>query len=135
MHKGSRPYGFWQHEYEKHGSCATDLPQLDTQEEYFRQGIEWNKRYDLADMLDQADITPGGNYTWLEVYTAVKRGLGGRKPAVQCEHDKELNLKTLAQIYICFDKNLRLTDCTGISGGINIGCPRKDRFYFPGPAR
>ena len=52
MHKSPRGGdGFWRHEYEKHGSCATSLGQLDTQEEYFRQAIEWHRQYPLADIL------------------------------------------------------------------------------------
>ena len=31
VHKGSKEDGFWKHEYEKHGSCALSIPQLDKQ--------------------------------------------------------------------------------------------------------
>ncbi len=61
--------------------------------------------------------------------------LEGKNPAVQCEYDDERRTKTLSQIYICFDKRLRVTDCNGIAGGINLGCPKKQKFLYPGPAR
>ncbi len=60
--------------------------------------------------------------------------LGGKNPSIQCEFDEERRTKTLAQIHICFDKQLRLADCDGISGGLNINCPRKDKFLYPGGA-
>ena len=105
------------------------------QEEYFRQGLRWHREYPLAEILGSAGVIPGGNYTWLEVFKAVESELDGKNPAVQCEYDEVAKTRTLSQILICFDKRLRVVDCDGIAGGINIGCPRRDKFLYPGPAR
>ena len=38
VHANTKRFGFWKHEWEKHGTCAVDNPQLDTELKYFRKG-------------------------------------------------------------------------------------------------
>lgn len=33
---------FWRHEWEKHGTCAEQLPELGSEHKYFKQGLDWN---------------------------------------------------------------------------------------------
>ncbi len=63
-----------------------------------RLGVELNERFPLSDYLKSADITPGGLYSYDSVLEAVRRRLGGKNPAVQCEYDREARRHALAQV-------------------------------------
>ena len=134
VHKNTEEFGFWRHEWEKHGTCAMDNGRLDTEFKYFRTGVELNERYPLSDYLRAANVTPGGSYTFGQIYDAVRAGLGGRaNPAVQCEYDRDARTHVLSQIDVCLDKRLRIMDCDQIHGGTNHGCPSGDgqRILYP----
>eukprot|EP00094_Tigriopus_californicus_P008842 TCALIF_08523-PA protein Name:"Similar to Ribonuclease Oy (Crassostrea gigas)" AED:0.17 eAED:0.17 QI:189/1/0.75/1/0.66/0.5/4/0/272 len=130
VHANTGEYSFWKHEWEKHGTCAMELGPLDTEFKYFKQGITWNEQYPLSKFLNDAGIVPGQKYTFKEIFDAVQNRLGGHRPAVQCQYDDEHDVKTLAQINICFEKSLQLTDCDPIKGGVNLFCPRFAREIF-----
>jgi ribonuclease I len=38
---------FWQHEWQKHGTCAESVPAYTGEFNYFSQAIALNKRFDL----------------------------------------------------------------------------------------
>ncbi|KAH0550242.1 hypothetical protein KQX54_018327 [Cotesia glomerata] len=46
IEKGSGE-NFWQHEYEKHGSCASSIEALNTQYKYFDQGLKLFEKYNI----------------------------------------------------------------------------------------
>lgn len=133
IHANAEEDSFWAHEWKKHGSCAANLTQLDSELKYFTQGVEWNIKYPLYDILSAASIVPGSSYSFNQIFTAVQSQIGGHRPAVICEYDEKLHNKILAQINICFDKDLELTDCDRIKGGINQFCPKGDdaHIYYP----
>ncbi len=62
VHKNSEEFGFWSHEWEKHGNCAKDNYKLDSEYKYFHMGIELNEEFPLVKYLDAAKIVPGGTY-------------------------------------------------------------------------
>lgn len=41
----TKKYSLWEHEWKKHGTCAVQLPQLDSLLNYFQQGLTWIKEY------------------------------------------------------------------------------------------
>ena len=59
MHANSPKDGFWKHEWEKHGTCAMQLPQMDSELKFFEEGVALNGRFPLQKYLSDADITPG----------------------------------------------------------------------------
>ena len=59
VHANSPKDGFWKHEWEKHGTCAMQLPQMDSELKFFEEGVALNGRFPLQKYLSDADITPG----------------------------------------------------------------------------
>jgi ribonuclease T2 len=86
IHSGNT-YSLWQHEWDKHGTCATALPMLDREDKYFGQGLKWIKQYDMKNILSQSGIEPNvQGYFPKDVWNAVQKSLG-KNPAVHCYVD------------------------------------------------
>ncbi|XP_020618786.1 ribonuclease Oy-like isoform X2 [Orbicella faveolata] len=49
---------FWKHEWEKHGTCSTNLPFLDSEHKYFEVSLSLNVKYDIFSVLQQSGIVP-----------------------------------------------------------------------------
>lgn len=108
-------YSFWKHEWKKHGTCAVQIPQLNSVLNYFNQGIAWIKQYNMADILAKMNVIPNNTgYQLPVIYNAVKSYLG-KNPTVECVGDKQKEA-LLSEIRICFDKSLNLIDCHGNDG-------------------
>jgi len=123
---------FWEHEWTKHGTCAMQLKVFNTELKYFSQGLALNEKFPLAQYLAQANIKPGKIYETKDVFEAVKKGIGGKNPALECQHMPEDFVKpVLTQIGICLDKNLSVIDCDKTHGGIYGKCPPFDFIEFP----
>ena len=56
--KSVSPSSFWKHQWMKHGTCGVQSERLNTQLKYFKQGLEWNKQYNITKALDQCGIHP-----------------------------------------------------------------------------
>lgn len=77
----------WEHEWTKHGSCATSLPALDSELKYFKQGLIWSKQYLLNDLLTKGAIIPNGKYPISQIWNTLKTGLG-KIPEIRCFVEK-----------------------------------------------
>ena len=64
MHANSKEDSFWRHEWEKHGTCAAQLPQMDSELKYFEEGVALNAKFPLQKYLSDASITPGTFAHW-----------------------------------------------------------------------
>lgn len=80
---------FWAHEWKKHGSCAEQLPAFDSELKYFSQGLEWNKQFNVNDMLEAQGILPNNSksYKAEDFENAIKAYIGV-KPILHCVTDK-----------------------------------------------
>jgi ribonuclease T2 len=86
IHNGSM-YSLWKHEWTKHGTCATALPALDSEDKYFGQGLKWIKQYNMKNILSQSGIEPDvQGYFPLDVWNGVQKSLG-KNPIVRCHVD------------------------------------------------
>ncbi|XP_073989102.1 ribonuclease Oy-like isoform X1 [Rhodnius prolixus] len=103
---------FWRHEWEKHGTCAAQLPQLSTEFTYFLQGLNWNSEYNVTTMLQESDIVPGKTYNISTIWSAVKKSIG-KNPHLACFNDPVSKSSYLLEVRICFNKSLELVDCDG----------------------
>jgi len=128
VHANSPKDGFWKHEWEKHGTCAMQLPQMDSELKFFEEGVALNGRFPLQKYLSDADITPGYLYDYEGISSAVEKGLGGIKPAVKCDYDHMLKASVLSQISVCLDKSLEPIGCERAYGGLNQGCPGEGKL-------
>jgi len=127
----------WQHEWIKHGTCAAQLPQLDSELKYFSKGCELGKEVPLLAWLAAGGVTPGGSYKLAQVWEAVTTGTGGLKPHIDCDWIEHKHY--LSEIKICFDKSFAMVDCDGIIRDKNLQkrkdskgtCPRHGEFVYP----
>lgn len=115
IEKGTPLDSLWRHEWQKHGTCAAQLPQLDTENKYFGQGLAWIQQYSMSSLLSQANIYPGSAYP-LDQFSKALRLMLNTTPAIGCVKDHATGTEYLFEIKICFGKDFKLTDCDGIVG-------------------
>ncbi|KAG9451324.1 hypothetical protein H6P81_011289 [Aristolochia fimbriata] len=90
---------FWEHEWEKHGTCSESVL---TQYQYFQTALNLKQKANLLQILQDAGIKPnGGFYTTEAISEAIREGLG-YAPGIQCNVDKGGN-RQLYQIFLCVD--------------------------------
>lgn len=101
---------FWAHEYEKHGTCASAIPQLDTQFNFFKTTLSLIQQYNAIPMLKQGGgIKPSdSNHVTTPDAEAAIRNVFGGTPAFTCTSGK------LNSVYLCFNKDLTPIDCDGL---------------------
>ncbi|KAG8223489.1 hypothetical protein J437_LFUL004957 [Ladona fulva] len=140
IQNGTSRYALWEHEWEKHGTCATAIDQLNSEEKYFHQGIVWAEKYDLSNILSENNIHPGPKgLTAQSIAESVKKSLN-RNPYLECYKDHaslttiETNEEYILEIRICFDKSLELVDCDGINvlgtKGSLTNCPGGEPIFY-----
>jgi len=122
---------FWQHEWEKHGTCAMQLEVVNNEYKYFNKGLELNQKFPISQYLTEADILPGGLYRTEEIIDAVKNNIQGKNPALECEKMEEFLDPVLTQIGICLDKNFEVIGCEQTHGGIYGRCPHSGIIEYP----
>lgn len=116
----TKQFTFWKHEWDKHGTCASVEPEMNSVINYFKQGLEWNKQYRLSDILGQSKIFPGkAGYTPQQISDGVK-SVTKTNPIVQCVTDKHTKESMISEIRICFNKSLELIDCDHTSPSNNF---------------
>ncbi|XP_037801498.1 ribonuclease Oy-like [Penaeus monodon] len=124
----------WSHEWKKHGTCAAQLPSLNSEKKYFEKGLEWVTQYDYVAVLGQHKIYPDDvqTYTREALFAAVK-DMFGVDPSIDCIYNKKTKQHELSQIKLCFDRSLHLVDCDGIIGAneekVLGNCPFKGITY------
>lgn len=107
----TKPNSFWKHEWEKHGTCASVLPALNSVPNFFKQGLEWNNAFKLHEILADNTISPNPKgYTINEIYTTVKGHINA-DPMIQCVTDPHTKQSLLSEIRICFNKSMNIIDC------------------------
>lgn len=57
---------FWEHEWDKHGTCSLNNPYTLTQFDYFNHSLNVYSEYDPRKKLDQEGIVPNGTYSITE---------------------------------------------------------------------
>eukprot|EP00761_Pharyngomonas_kirbyi_P011435 gb/GECH01011460.1/.p1 GENE.gb/GECH01011460.1/~~gb/GECH01011460.1/.p1 ORF type:complete len:237 (+),score=47.00 gb/GECH01011460.1/:1-711(+) len=79
--------GFWEHEWEKHGRCATQ--DFKSEEDYFYHGLKLHKDLDILNAFQNHGIHPDHDKTWpqSQLISAVKN-THGVTPIFQCSGNK-----------------------------------------------
>jgi ribonuclease T2 len=114
---------FWEYEYRKHGSCATDIfPQPS---DYFQTTLELNDKYDVNDVLDKAGVpfTTSSSPSRTKILSALEAAWG-KSSVIKC--DSEL----VSEIWTCFDEGLEMIDCPS---SLRNSCPASG-LKFPAGA-
>lgn len=127
----------WEHEYLKHGTCAAQLPVMDSELKYFATGCELGKANPITSWLEVAGVVPGASYDIGTVFDAVVAGTKGARPHIDCDYVEGEHY--ISEIKICLNKNLTLVNCDGIHGTKKHGgkapmgtCPHHKEFVYPG---
>ncbi|KAG9451323.1 hypothetical protein H6P81_011288 [Aristolochia fimbriata] len=91
---------FWEHEWEKHGTCSESIL---TQYQYFQTALNLKQQANLLLLLQDAGISPdGGFYSLKAIREAIEGGIGGHVAGIECNVDEGGNHQ-LYQIYLCTD--------------------------------
>lgn len=99
---------FWEHEWEKHGTCSES--NLD-QHAYFEAALTLKKQVDLLQALKKAGINPDGKTYSLEDIKDAIKGASGFTPWVECNKDQSGNSQ-LYQVYLCVETSgSQLIEC------------------------
>lgn len=104
----------WKHEWLKHGTCASVLPKLASENKYFGQGLVWLQQFSMSSVLSKSNIVPDDapvNIT--DIHKAITDTLT-RNPSIHCIQDPKTGELYLDEIRICFSKTLELVDCDGV---------------------
>ncbi|XP_064484264.1 ribonuclease Oy-like [Ornithodoros turicata] len=119
---------FWKHEWQKHGTCATSVSQLDGLYNFFNTTLLLYKQHNLTDYLYNSGIVPSEDKTYsvAEIEEALTDDLKGATNLV-CYRTKNLTAPVLSEIRLCLDKELKAINCTTR----HSGCGRKDIYYLP----
>ncbi|CAL8243468.1 unnamed protein product [Lota lota] len=124
---------FWKYEWQKHGTCAAILEELNSQHKYFSKALELYHKMDLDSVLRKFNITPSPElYSFPAIESAIE-DFYGVKPKIQCvHHDKGDEAQSLGQIEICFHSDFTLLDCDKETVGVGLrfgkGAARASEF-------
>ncbi|XP_044163167.1 ribonuclease Oy-like isoform X2 [Acropora millepora] len=121
---------FWGHEWDKHGTCSTNLAYLNTEQEYFNLALKLNHKLNVSNALELHGITPSNKWTYkvnhivnaLHEYFQVL-------PTVSC-CDKDSG-KMLSSVELCLNKTLPLAlmDCPRKT--LNHDCEYNESVWYP----
>lgn len=87
IHKGSKPYSFWKHEWDKHGTCAVTAKPLNNEFNYFQAGLKLFQKYNMMDVLAKANILPGNKYMVQDMFVRIQKVLN-KRGQIMCVVDK-----------------------------------------------
>ncbi|XP_012527579.1 ribonuclease Oy [Monomorium pharaonis] len=128
IQKGSHPYSFWKHEWNKHGTCAVTVKALNNEFNYFQVALKLLDKYNMIDVLSKANILPGNKYMVQQIFMGIQKVLN-KKGQIMCVVDKN-GESYVVEIRICFDKTLQLIDCDGIHN-FPTNCNRNKEIIYP----
>ncbi|KYQ50172.1 Ribonuclease Oy, partial [Trachymyrmex zeteki] len=93
IQKGSKPYSFWRHEWDKHGTCAISVKDLNNEFKYFQTALKLLDEYNMIDVLAKANILPGNKYTVQNYLTGIQKILNKRGQVMCVVDQKTINIK------------------------------------------
>lgn len=134
---GTPEASLWQHEWLKHGTCASVLEELSTENKYFGQGLAWLQQYTMNNLLSKASVEPGNKYDTIDFHNAIKSSIK-TNPSIHCVREKHHSGEQyLSEIKICFNKQLELVNCDGVLGlpqyddGVITNCDSNLQINYP----
>lgn len=121
---------FWAHEWTKHGTCASTLPQLNSVYNYFNKGLKLHKQFDIFSILSDSNLLPNNNnYTIDDLSSAVLTRLHVT-PQIECVVDSKTKESLLSELRLCFDKSFTLINCTSQNLELTNCSKNKPIKYF-----
>jgi len=87
IQNGSRPYSFWKHEWEKHGTCAITVKALNNEFKYFQTALKLLEEYHMTNILAKANILPGDKHMVQDILVRLQRILN-KRGQIMCVRNK-----------------------------------------------
>ncbi|XP_018497521.1 ribonuclease DdI [Galendromus occidentalis] len=109
-----RYFTFWRHQWQKHGTCANDVPQLNSLVKFFETTLKLAKQHDIKKYLENSNIRPSRQQTYQpqQIMRAFADDLPSKLDVV-CSDFRGKSV--LSEVRLCFDKSLKPIDCRGQS--------------------
>ncbi|XP_069116314.1 ribonuclease Oy-like [Argopecten irradians] len=113
MYIDTKDESFWQHEWEKHGRCATTLPATANEYLYFKKGLQLMEKFSASTLLKNMGILPSmtAHYRLDQIQFALMRELGNKTVVIQCTKDHKTGLDMIFEVEICLDRQFNPVDC------------------------
>eukprot|EP00762_Andalucia_godoyi_P003111 ANDGO_01066.mRNA.1 Extracellular ribonuclease LE len=126
------PLFLWEHEWEKHGTCAEDL--FPDELSFFTNTLNLRKRVDVLASLSIAGIVPDDHsqVKRTDIIAALEKSLLLPDNAVmlECFWDKETSTQYLSEVRLCIGKSADLPFCSYPSTMSDNTC-REDTVVIP----
>lgn len=127
---------FWEHEWEKHGTCALSLSQVTNEKDYFTTTLDLRKKYDFDGILAKASILPDDSksYELNDIEEAISNALNV-EPIVTCYNKN--GKQYIAEMQVCLDKSLDLIECKSVQGKAMLSyssenpCNSETKIFYP----
>ena len=101
---------FWEHEWEKHGTCAENLDALKGEHNFFKAGLYFNVKFDIRSALAKSDIIPSSDgYQVDDIANALHKEYK-HNVCVGCRYHEDLGQLYMNTV-VCLNKNLGIIDC------------------------
>eukprot|EP01100_Stratorugosa_tubuloviscum_P010100 TRINITY_DN429_c0_g1_i1.p1 TRINITY_DN429_c0_g1~~TRINITY_DN429_c0_g1_i1.p1 ORF type:complete len:233 (+),score=101.09 TRINITY_DN429_c0_g1_i1:182-880(+) len=134
LYEGSGGTGLWEHEWDKHGTCAINgqVSSLTTQHDYFQTGLQLYNYFPLLKALGQSNIYPSSTavHTVTELTDAIKKGVGVT-PMLTCNYEN--NKHQLEEVRFCVSLQLKPIECPSAivsKTASSSGCPKSDKDIY-----
>lgn len=102
--------GFWEHEWTKHGTCASDVSELKDELGFFKKTLDLRESHDIGAALKNASIEPDSNKQYTaDQLTKALTTIDGFKPLLGCL--SKGGVQYLHEVSFCFDKTLKDINC------------------------
>ncbi|KAG0422532.1 hypothetical protein HPB47_001654 [Ixodes persulcatus] len=123
----ARYFAFWRHQWQKHGSCAADVPKLNGIFNFFNSTLAIYHKYNIFDFLANSYIRPSAVRTFsaAEIRNALSDDIR-QKVNIVCQRVPNVDGPVLTEIRFCLDKELGTVNCQGRNGG----CTKRN-YYLP----
>ncbi|XP_057336005.1 uncharacterized protein LOC130674633 [Microplitis mediator] len=118
------------------GGCTSEINEISNATKYYDKSSELYKKYNLSNILSEANITPGKNYTAQQISDAVSSAIGGKKVLLRCAPISGTDDIEFEAITIYLDKSFKPIDAVK-NNGLHTNpyvCPRDKliRYDFRG---
>ncbi|CAH8497678.1 unnamed protein product [Schistosoma rodhaini] len=117
---------FWKHEFEKHGLCAVEDPQVFNQYGYFKFGIQLMQKLNLLKTLMKYKISPHDSrqYDTINLMNVLEREFGYNGSANCIRKPGRRGMYHLEEVHVCLNRKHEFMNCPFLGN-----CPKK--FIFP----
>nr|CCQ19217.1 conserved hypothetical protein RNAseT2-like [Cotesia sesamiae Kitale bracovirus] len=101
---------FWEHEFYKHGSCASRSSVIKDDVDYFKRSLELHAQLDIGMTLSRSGIKVGAIMKLGNIINVIENKVGA-KVKIDYVQNPQTGENYLAGLHICYDTLLRVMDC------------------------